>query len=488
MKFKSLMKTAAFFAGLLLLLPVSACRDLFTDPLTDKITGEKLTVLLVDLNVINTRFDIRLVDMATQEPVTNEGGDFEIQFIGNDSLNVITMSGKKPEHFLTPTDFLEVAYDPNLPVNEQDPIELTLLAFNSDYISAPLFVSFTEEGTKDIIIQMIRINSGKGVSLGAYDEPYDISFNGLLHSNHLKYINNISTLPTGTAYQYLNLYKNNTAGRLTCDNLSDPVLYSDYGIYYVGYSGSGTLVPPAMPSKDAVFQPNAYIYSSILKTGMEKCGTGLRIFITGANDKLGTAQFGYKISFADGSVKTGVLTSTLPSAQLVEPVYFPVSNPAVTVELMGNSQYSVSSPVTLANVCGGQARFTATPLNSLKAYKFVVRYICPNSMVGVALTIKGEFRKSNSTGAWSPFEFVQGVCILQLEQDADYDFRVSLNGVYHDYSLPTNPETMVEFITEHQNEDWKIRHLNITPTSTMVLVDADVVFSEEYCSDLLGRK
>jgi hypothetical protein len=399
------------------------------------------------------------------------------------------MGGNKPGQFLTKTDYLEVGYDPNIPVSEQDPIELTLLAFNPDYISAPLFVSYTEEGTKDIAISMIRINSGKAAALGAYDEPYDISFNGILHSNHLKYVNDIRTLSTGTAYQYLNLYRNNSAGRLVCDNLSDPALYSDYGVYHVGYyAGAVKLVPPSLPTKDVVLQPNTFVYSSILRSGMEKCRNGIRIFIAGVNDELGTAQFDYKITFADGSINTGTITATLPSAHLVEPVYHPASNPAATVELSGNSQYSVSAPVNLANVCGGQARFTVTPLNTLKPYKFVVRYICPNSMVGIAMSIKGQFRKSNSEGAWSGFEFVQGTCILRLEQDAEYDFRVSLNGVYYTYSLPTNPESMFDFITEHQNEDWKIRHLNISPSATMVVVDADVVFSEEYCLELLGRK
>ena len=471
---------------LVVLLATPGCKDLFTDPLKDKDTGDDISLLLIDLNVVKTKIAVHLVDLATNEPLSD--GEVGILFMGSDAANVITMSGQKPDKFLTMNDFLEVGYDPNQEVSQQNPIELTVTAVSQHYVSAPQFVSFTEEGSKDLVIKMIRISSGKAANVGPFGEPYDLYYNGNLSSTEMGYTGDISSMPTGTAWSYINLYRPTAAGSLLANNLQDPILYEDYGVYYLNLLDGSSLVPPAVATRSASIGAGSLVYSSVLRSGMARCETGLRVFISRADNKPGTGQLGYTITFADNSVKTGLLTATFPSEHLIEPIYYPAANPAMTIALEGNSQYDLSGPVTLGSACNAVASFTAYPKSELETYKFIVRYTCPNSLVSVALTIGGQFRKSGSSDSWSAFQFREGICTLMLERGAEYDFRVSINGVYHEYALPTNPADLETYIRDHQNEDYRIRTLTIDTSGSMIVIETDVEFSGEVCDELIGKR
>ncbi|MFO7616384.1 MAG: hypothetical protein R6V75_03965 [Bacteroidales bacterium] len=486
------MKTKYHFSKLVLaslalfLLATPGCRDLFTDPLKDKETGEDVTLLLIDMNVVKTKIAILLVDLLTDEPV--DDGAVNILFMGSSAGNIITMAGRKPETFSTLNDFLEVGYDPNLEVSPANPIELTITAISQHYVSAPQFISYTEDGNKSVIIKMIRIASGKSAHAGAVNEPYDLHYNGVLRPADLGYLGDVSAMTTGTDWSYLNLYRPLVAGTLTADNLQDPILYSDFGFYYVSLTGGASLVPPAPATRSAGLASGDLVYTSILRSGMARCGTGLRVHIVRADGKAGTGQFAYTLTFSDGRVSSGLLTSTFPSDHLIEPVYYPESNPVVTIALKGDSQYDMSGPVTLTSACNAEATFTATPKSSLQPYRFIVRYTCPDSYISVALSIGGQFRRSGTTDAWSGFRFEEGICTLLLEPGTEYDFRVSINGVYHEYTLPTDPEDLEAFIRDHQSEDYRIRDLKIDDSGEMVVVEADLELSGDICDYLTGQK
>jgi hypothetical protein len=464
-----------------LLAGLASCSGLFRDPMIDKDTGGKLTVLLMDRNFIRTTIVVRLEDYATG--VSLEGEAAEVRFSGGGASGLITFAGNKTTTFNTSSGFVEAGYDPNVPLDATHPLAVTVFAISEHYISAPQFVSFTQEGIKNLVIRLIRKADLKSAATGAFSEPFDLVYNGSKESTELSFISDISGLPTGTDWSYLNLYETKAAGTMVCNNLRDAVFYNDYGAYLVLLSGGG-LMPPSAATKGAVLRAGDFIYTAILKSGIEKCGSGITIHVDRPDGLPGTGVFDYVISFSNGDVQSGSVTCTFPSDNLIEQVYYPVSDPDATVALSGDLQYDMSDPVYLLNSCGGTASFSASPKSSLKAYKFITRYTCPDSPVGMGLSVAGEFRRTGSADAWTSFEFTEGICQLLLEPNADYDFRVNIDGEYYNYMLPTDITRVESYLREHQGEDYTLNTLTIESTESLVTISADVQFSQGICDKL----
>ena len=469
-------------SAVILIVCLSGCKDMFKDPLSDKNTGNKVTVLLMDRNFIKTKIAIRLEDNATQKVIDQE--PVEIHFLGDGAAHLITFTGDLKTIFTTSSGFIEVGYDPNILISDQKPLELTVIAVSPSYVSAPQFLSYTVVGLKNLTIKMVHKITGKSISSGPFSEPYDLNYNGVLHSAQLKFMSDISTSPTGTAWDYINLYNTAAAGSLTCNNLTDHVLYSDFGAYYFGLSSGLSLVPPANPTKNVGLQNGDFVYSSVLRTGVVACEHGLTIHVERPDGKAGTAVFDYLITFSDGTTKSGQVTCSFPSDNLIEQIYYPSSSPAVSVGLLGDAQYSISAAVNLSTPCGATANFTATPKSSLQSYKFITTYLCADSHVGMGFSIIGEFRKDGTSNPWTRFEFKEGICELQMELDADYQFRVNIDGEYHTYTIPTDPAKVQTFLIENQGTDYTLRRLLVEPTATLVTITVDVEFSQGVCDKI----
>jgi hypothetical protein len=178
---------------------------------------------------------------------------------------------------------------------------------------------------------------------------------------------------------------------------------------------------------------------------------------------------------------SGKVSCTFPSDNVIEPIYYPTSNPAVKVELFGDLQYDMSQAVNLTSSCDGKANFTATPKSGLKTYKLITRYSCPNSSVGMGLSVIGEFRKKGSTDAWTSFKFIEGICILQLVGGQDYEFRVNIDSDYYYYELPTDPDKVKSFVANITSKDFRVRNLSINTTDSEVSISTDVEFSQVVC-------
>jgi hypothetical protein len=464
--------------AILFLVSGIACKDLFKNPLKDKETGEDVTLLLLDRNFITTKISVRVEDLATQQVISEP---VEIRFTGNDSDNLITFGGNKKTTFTTSSGFVEVGYDPNQTVNAQNPIELTVVASNANYISAPLFVSYTSEGIKDLTIKMYMKSKLKSAKIAGFDEPFGISYNGQLQSSGLHFIADLSSSPTGTAWEYKNLYSATVAGNLGCSNLKDAISYSDFGAYFYSPNEGTSVMPPATPVKTANLQSGDYIYSAVLRSGVSKCSNGLTIHVSRPNGEAGSGVFNYLITFSNGKTMSGKVSCTFPSDNVIEPIYYSTSNPAVKVELFGDLQYDLSQAVNLTSPCDGKANFTATPKSGLKTYKLITRYSCPNSSVGMGLSVIGEFRKKGSTDVWTSFKFIEGICILQLVGGQDYEFRVNIDSDYYYYELPTDPDKVKSFIENDKSADFKFRNLAINVTESEVLITTDVEFSQAVC-------
>lgn len=468
----------AVAASLIFFISLGGC-NYFSNPLIDEETGESIKLLVVDLNFINTKLALHLQDMETGEYISSE--EIEIFFIGDDADNVITFTGTKPEKFTTSSGFLEVGIDPNIAVSKENPIELTVVAVGDNYVSAPMALFYSTEGSKDVIIKLINIGMKSG-STGAYSEPYDIKYGGVLNSDQLDFKGDISTTSTGTAYDYINLYRTLSAGTLICDNISDPVIFADYGIYYLGLVPGQRLVPPDVPTKNVALGTSDMVYTSVLRSGVEKCENGLTIKIAESEGNDGSASFNYLITYSDGTTDAGIVSGTFPIELLIDNIYYPSSDPAVSIEVFEDAQYDISTPVSLSSACGTEANFTATIKSNLKTYKYIIRYTCPDNAIAIALSIRGEFRKAGTTGDWTAFEFVEGITELQLEADEDYDFRINIDGESYEYSLPTDPDKFQEFLDDNQNEEfYSITSLEITETASQVTIEAVVQLSGDVC-------
>ncbi len=469
---------------------LTGCKDMFENPLKDKDSGESVTVLLIDRNFIKTTFAVRLLDIDTNEEISSE--QVEISFYGSDNANLITFAGNKQTTFSTSSSFVEIGYDPNITVDAAHPIELSVVAESENYISTPQFISISAEGVKNLIIKMIKISSFKAVTLLAFGEPFDQSYNEVLHSPAgLLARYDVSRQPTGTAYSYQYMYRTLTNGTFLCNNLNDASVYSDFGAYYVNKSAGTRVIPPANPVKESSLTLNANIYTSVLKTGQLKCNSGLTIHVERPDGEPGTGVFNYLITFSDGKALEGRITceftsdDDFKSDNLIEPIYYPAANAAVDVVLYGDAQYNMSTTVHLDSPCGATASFNVTPKSGLKPYKFVTRYSCPDNPVGMGLSVGGEFRQAGTKDTWTSFSFIGGVCDLQLLPDADYEFRVNIDSEYYYYTLPTDSDRIKDILDQGQGESYTLKSLIITKTGTLTTIDVEVQFTSGIC-DLLN--
>ncbi len=148
----------AVVSSLIVCMSLAGC-DYFRNPLDDKETGETVKLLVVDFNFIKTKIAFHLKDMDSNEYIDNE--EIELFFLGEDAGNVITFTGTKPDHFTTEAGFLEIGIDPNVVGSAANPINLSVVAVSEHHISAPIALSYTTEGIKDVLIKMISIGSMK---------------------------------------------------------------------------------------------------------------------------------------------------------------------------------------------------------------------------------------------------------------------------------------------------------------------------------------
>ena len=454
------------------IITISSCSDMFKNPLEDKDTGEDITLLIVDMNFIETHVIIYLEDFATGELIENE--ELDVEFTGESVSNIITFTGEKPDVFTTEIGILEVGCDPNYKVSKTNPFEFTISASNDNYISIPTFVSYTVDGKKNVVLKLINIgNQFKSTGTG-FDEPFDLVSDP---AGSLYFWGDVRSVPTGTGYQYLNMYYSSPASIIS-ENISDPILYPDYGMYTFSHT------PPNIPLKSIVATGDGlYLCTTVLRSNLEKCPEGLTINISEVNGNVGTGQFGYEITFSDGYVQSGLLTSTFPSTHLIEQIYYPVDDKSFKIEIFGDAQYTMSPAQNRIDPCGS-VDFVATPIDGLRYYKFVTRYKCPDTAVSFALSIQGQYRLKGTQNSWTTFSFDEGTCYLWLMNNQEYDFRASFDSEWTTYSLPTNPADIDTYVRGNQSDDFSVNSLVITDTPALITVNADLTLGGEVCEAL----
>lgn len=480
---------------LLTLACLTGCEDMFKNPLLDKDSGESVPVLLIDRNFIKTKIDLSLVDLETGAEINQD--TVVIRFMGADSISLINFYGQRKSTFSTSSSFVEVGVDPNRPIDIQNPINLTVFAASTHYISAPQSITYSSEGYKILEIQMIKKTSMKsGAALG-FDEPFTMLADGLPiepAGGKLQFIEDIRRLPTGNAFDYLNFYfasishsqLENPSAAISCINLNDPLIYSDYGVYYITENSYDAVVPPRAPVKDCTIYPGSNVYTTVRKTATVKCNEGLSIRVLGANGQTGSGTFKYRITTDDGRRKEGLFYCNFPSDFLVENIYYPSYNLGARLELFGDEQWEPSAAINVKPFCGAVVKFTVTKKPLLIPFIFVTKFNCPNDTYAYALSLTGAFRKSGSpdTAPWTPFTANQGVYMLQLEPGPDYDIRIVLDNKTYYYTLPTDEARINLIPRENASLGYKITRLQMNKSETYVRTELDILFTQAICDIL----
>ena len=152
MKTIKLLSKSLLLISMLALVALTSCESYTRNPLDDKETGENIKLLIVDFNFITTKLAVHLQDIESGEYIVEE--NIEISFIGEDASNLITYTGTKPDMFSTTEGYIEIGWDPNFPVSAESPIELTVIARGENYISAPMALSYTSIGLKDVVVKI----------------------------------------------------------------------------------------------------------------------------------------------------------------------------------------------------------------------------------------------------------------------------------------------------------------------------------------------
>ena len=485
MKNKIFTRILSLTGAIIILAGVAGCKDMFIDPTKDKTTGEAVTLLLIDRNFIKTKFYVQLVDNITGEEITSE--QVTVYFIGADSANMVTFGGEKKAVYTTSSAFLEVGYDPAIPVNNENPIQFTLFARSDHYTTAAKYYTYTTEGVKNIIVKLYRKGSS-GPILKGFREPFTLRFNNSDWSTGIDFLSSYDSY-SGNGYKYYWSYDTFLAGTITCSDANEAE-YEDYGVYYSWYVEPLLRYhfPPDPPKRTVAVPVYAYIQTVAKRTGLQLCNSSLTIRVNGPAG--GSGSFNYFIYFSDGSFQEGRITcSRFPSDNVIEQIYFPIEDENVSIYVYGDAQYNIQNPVILKSPCGNMAEFSASPKSNLKTYKFVTTMICPNKPVGFALTIGGQFRKkiqpgSGPEGSWSDFAFNSGVCELRLEAGYDHEFRINIDGDYYSFTLPTIPEQIEDVLRNSQSEDYKIKKLTIDEADNLVTINAAVEFSAGICKYL----
>ncbi|MFC2118441.1 hypothetical protein ACFLTI_05560 [Bacteroidota bacterium] len=472
------------------LISISSCTDMFKNPLEDKDTGEDITLLIVDMNFIKTKIAVHIIDSETGEYIEDE--EITIIFGGDDAANLINFAGEKPDNITTSTGYIELGYDPRIEISPENPLELTIYGYGVGYLPIPVYVSYPEEGIKDIIINLIKIGTVKSEKSG-FNEPYTIYFGENPVDGQLTFLTDVSHINTGADYKYLNCYQVFVPGLFSVSDNQNPNdaiglwYWEDPYVYNSGRKYTSPETPViSIPPPNLKYE--ALLYTAIKRSGIAACDgySGLTFnVVDGGGAVGGSGAFNYKVTYSNGTTKTGIIRLTIPQRYIIHDLNYPESDPSVKVELFGDSQYNMSGEVSVNNVCGGEATFEAIPISNLFPYKIITKYKCPDMQFAVALTISGQFKKSGSDDPWTSFTFDGGICELQLEKNEDYDFRMSIDGEWTSYTLPTDPSQIQPFIEANAGEDYSVTKLDITTTSTLITIDVEVELDQDIC-DIIG--
>ncbi len=442
---------------LLLMMPlVQSCEDLLLNPMTDKETGEDISLLLLDVNFFDTRFTLHLVDYFSGEYVDDT--PVEVYFTGKSAGHIVNMSGWKNDGYTVTNGRLHLNVDPNVPISLSDPLEFTVHVYvpNSSYDAYPTEVYRTSVGVFDKNIRMIPMDKSDKVT-ASEAEPFDVLFNDqpILASNDPVWsVQPFTAQQDGKTYYRFFNSESTPQGVLLAENFArDTEMYSNWGlegVYMISNTGSFgfdlTNQPIEVPANVAWFKA----YSATQSTHMIRCEEGIDIHIQSENGHTGTGLFSYEL-YIDGEVNHSehFSFSDLPVTVNTGAFYYPADASTAIMHFTGDSQYIVDpQQVTLDGFCNQRVEITAEVREGLVPHKIITSYQCSGEQYAVAPTINGRYRLQGSDQPWTYVKLTEGIATLMLEPGETYTVVVEYDDSDFTYDLPTDPDRLDEVVRQ----------------------------------------
>ncbi|WP_167605595.1 hypothetical protein [Maribellus sediminis] len=162
----NLLKYKNTLLSFILLLLFSGCGDMFDNPLKDKETGEDINLLIVDLNIFTTPMTYKVIDVASNEQITEEA---RVWFTGTNAGDIVTFAGEKESEFLTSQGQLELTVDPYVPFSESSPLDFTVHVEVDGYQTFTQNIQVNIEGTKTYELYLSPVSGGDEETLNGED-------------------------------------------------------------------------------------------------------------------------------------------------------------------------------------------------------------------------------------------------------------------------------------------------------------------------------
>lgn len=501
---KNILKSVKVIAIILAALFVNnSCSNLFDNPLKDKDTDEEITLILLDLNFFDTKLNFYFVEEGSDELVIDK--TINVTFDGASATNIVGYDGFKLNDYNVKNGKLELAYDPNIDVSENSPIDFKTFVYIEGfaYYAFPKETYLTQTGDYDIIIEIIRAEKTKSAQsylksastmLKPGEEPFDVKFNNELiqAENDPTWTTIRQKGPFQDGKKYYTMYgaEQTTAGTLSSSNFSRDILqFSNWGIEGVFQANGKKSQNFDLTNNNVNVAANLkyfMAYSAVVKSDTKKCYSGINININEKNGANGTAKFKYSITIDNEIVLSGKISgASMPIKSNTGAFYYQEGASSATLKITGDGQYDLSpSEVTINNFCGASVDIIATPKSGLVQHHIITSFICLGKPAGYAPSINGQFKEKGSSDVWTDFKFKEGIADLWFKPGATYTVKGSMNNESTTFDLPTDISKIDAVIAQVKSEQPDINDIKINISDNkngVKTIRIEVSFKEGKC-------
>jgi hypothetical protein len=452
----------SFIIVALLTFTFSSCNDLLNNPLEDKETGEDITLILVDPNVFDTRLSVHITDYISGEYIDNT--EILFSFSGDDAQYIVDAGGIHRTFMKSTSGKAEVFIDPNIEINKENPIELTLFcdATDENLFAYPVEVAYTQNGHYDIILPMFPSTSGS-----TEDAPFELLIDNNTVNEYYPNWDVINKTVQQNGKTYYSRYRGNMPRAATVTTTTPTASLSNWG--YEGYHVSTNeeqyvfdLSQQSVDIPENTLQFKAYLASE--NTSYNKCKDGFNFEISDINGLNGTGNFNYEILADNTVIKKGKISVIeMPQTINTGAFFYPKETDSYTLNIYGDNQYNLSPKFFNTNtICEQTFKLEATSKEELEAYKIVVSFYCKDSPISIAPSATGEFNLKNDEQNSSTFSFNEGVATLQLLPDEIYSINASIVGTEMEFDFPTNQDKINQVIEEAAFSKEEIEYIDYT--------------------------
>ncbi len=466
-----------------LILIITGCKDLFTNPFNNKETGEKISFLMLDMNVFDTKLTFHIKDKSTGNYIT--GKEVQLFISGDRSDKVVDFEGKKNTTYTTSSGRVEVALDPQFGFSEADPFECIVNVVLEDQsgFAFPSEITITQIGQYDFSIDVITSMGLKSLQ-NPGDEPFDLLFNNDLLGNEWNYTKQISFQNGKTYYGMVSPKSKSLSGTLSADHFTgSSVLINNWGI-------EGFIWGKETFSLSRSIQLNYSNQSSswfpvTQANDMIKCVSGINFKVKENKDRNGTGNIDYSLWINNEEINKGMIVfSTLPLTINTGAFYYPSTVSSVLVKFKGDAQYTIEpAEANLSNFCGSEFTLTAQPKEGLKLYQITVAAFCPGSVFGSAPSMGGEFKRKEIDEAWTQFKFTEGTCNLWLAPNQTYTVKGYFNSETATIEVPTDLSKIEEAKRNILQDMEKIQKVDfeVTEEENLININISLTYKEGKC-------